>query len=306
VSSQASSVCARHARCAPANANPAPLLPPACPRSYWADKLGVVVAQDMVQKYGGATNGTVQPYLAELKRMMDGRYNHPSIVQWTLFNEQDCYGVFNVSEVVEWAQAYDSSRLIDADSGGGANGLGLGDVNDIHSYPWPGAPEPSQTQYAMLGEFGGIGAFVPGREWAEGGCFAYLPNPDARNESATYVEMASLLLAQKRVVSVSVFTQITDVENECDGFYTMDRVSKFTADETAAIVAANQQLISGACPAGWLSPLNGFLADGGDAIPPAPADSVAAAKATCEATPKCIGITFMGAQDGPLKLVYYK
>jgi hypothetical protein len=86
----------------------------------------------------------------------------------------------------------------------------------------------------------------------------------------------------------------------------MDRVSKFTADETAAIVAANQQLISGACPAGWLSPLNGFLTDGGDAIPPAPADSVAAAKATCEATPKCIGITFMGAQDGPLKLVYYK
>lgn len=184
----------------------------------------------------------------------------------------------------------------------------------------------------MVGEFGGIGAFIPGREWAPGGCFAYLPNPDARNESATYVEMASVLLAQKRVVSVSVFTQITDVENECqsarhlararcapsrspppflppragDGFYTMDRVNKFTPDETAAIVAANQQLISGTCPQGWLSPLNGFLADGGDAIPPAPADSVAAAKATCEATPSCIGITFMGAQDGPLKLVYYK
>ena len=99
---------------------------------YWADKLGVVVAQDMVQKYGGASNGTVQPFLTELKRMMDGRYNHPSIVQWTMFNEQDCYGVFNVTEVVEWAQAYDSSRLIDADSGGGANGLGVGDVNDMH------------------------------------------------------------------------------------------------------------------------------------------------------------------------------
>jgi hypothetical protein len=139
----------------------------------------------------------------------------------------------------------------------------------------------------MVGEFGGIGAFIPGREWAPGGCFAYLPNPDARNESATYVEMAAVLLAQKRVVSVSVFTQITDVENECDGFYTMDRVTKFTADETAAIVAANQQLIGGACPQGWLSPLNGFLADGGDAIPPAPADSVDAAKATCEATPSC-------------------
>lgn len=25
--------------------------------------------------------------------------------------------------------------------------------------PWPGDPQPSETQYAMVGEFGGIGAF---------------------------------------------------------------------------------------------------------------------------------------------------
>jgi len=159
----------------------------------------------------------------------------------------------------------------------------------------------------MVGEFGGIGAFVPGHEWAPGGCFAYLPNPDAKNESATYVEMAAILLAQKRVVSVSVFTQITDVENECDGFLTMDRINKFTADETASIFAANQQLVAGSCPAGWLFPLNGFLADGGDAIPPAPAASLDAAKATCVAAQNCVGITFMANSSAPvgaIDLVY--
>jgi len=85
----------------------------------------------MVQKYGNANNGTVEPFLTELKRMIDGRFSHPSIVQWTMFNEQDCYGVFDVPSVVAWAQDYDRSRLIDADSGGGANDLHIGSVNDI-------------------------------------------------------------------------------------------------------------------------------------------------------------------------------
>ena len=54
-----------------------------------------------------------------------------------------------------------------------ANGLHIGDANDVHSYPWPADPKPSATQYAMIGEFGGIGAFIQGKEWAN--CHTYLP-----------------------------------------------------------------------------------------------------------------------------------
>lgn len=88
----------------------------------------------------------------------------------------------------------------------------------------------------------------------------------------------------------------------------MDRTNKFTPDEVTAIAAANTELISGSCPQGWLAPLNGFLADGGDVLPPSPAASVAAAKATCEATPGCFGITFMAnsSDPGPLSRIYYK
>jgi hypothetical protein len=46
-----------------------------------------------------------------------------------------------------------------------ANDLHIADVNDWHTYPYPGHPMPSATQYAMLGEFGGVGAFVAGHEW---------------------------------------------------------------------------------------------------------------------------------------------
>ena len=44
---------------------------------YWADKLGVIIIQDMVQKYGGATAETVPDFEMEIKAMIDGRYNHP-------------------------------------------------------------------------------------------------------------------------------------------------------------------------------------------------------------------------------------
>ena len=183
---------------------------------YWADKLGVAVLQDAPQKYGGATAATVEPFLADLKAMFDGRGNHPSIIQWELFNEGDCWSVFNVSDVVAWASAYDPHRLIDTNSGGGANDLRIGDVNDVHSYPWPSAPAPSATQYAMLGEFGGLGAFTAGKEWAPGQCGTYLPTPTPAIEAATYVNMTKMLLVSKYApgVSVSIYTQITDVESE--------------------------------------------------------------------------------------------
>jgi hypothetical protein len=58
-------------------------------------------------------------------------------------------------------------------------------VNDIHSYPWPGSPKPSDTQAAMIGEFGGVGCFQAGHMWTPKGCHTYLQVPDAKNESDT-------------------------------------------------------------------------------------------------------------------------
>ena len=98
-------------------------------RWYWyADTLGVVVLQDMIQKYGGATEATVAPFLSELKDMIDGVGNHPSIIQWETFNEGDCVRQFNATAVVEWVQGYDAYRLVDTNSGGPANDLHVGDV----------------------------------------------------------------------------------------------------------------------------------------------------------------------------------
>lgn len=218
---------------------------------YHADKLGVLVFQDMVQKYGGADEATIPYFIADFKAMVKGRGNHPSIVQFTTFNEGDCWAVFknkpwDVAAVVALAKELAPNRLIDTDSGGGANNQHIGDVNDIHSYPWPGDPQPSTTQYAMIGEFGGIGAFQEGHMWTASGCFAYLHTPTAADEADTYVKMAAMIQNRTDHISASVFTQTTDLERECDGFLNYDRTNKFNAAQTKAIHDANQAIINSA------------------------------------------------------------
>ena len=134
--------------------------------------------------------------------------------------------------------------MIDTDSGGGANKLGLGDVNDIHSYPFPGNPTNTTHQYGMIGEFGGIGAFTAGHMWTTRGCFAYKANPSPHDQAVMYAGMAKTIQGNKDHISASVYTQTTDLENECDGFLNYDRTNKFNDADTALIKAANQALIN--------------------------------------------------------------
>ena len=152
-------------------------------RWYWyADSLGIIILQDAPQKYGGATQATIAPFTDDLTRMVRKLYNHPSIIQWDVFNEEDCVGVFNnVSDVIESVRQMDPSRLVNTNSGGPANDLHVGDVNDVHNYPYPQDPKPSRTQYAMIGEFGGIGAYVAGHEWVPNQCTCTLCCARARD-----------------------------------------------------------------------------------------------------------------------------
>jgi len=129
---------------------------------YWADVKGVAILHDMVQKYGGASAQTVEPFMQELKALVDGVGNHPSIIQWETFNEGDCWNVFDVPSVVSWLQAYDPYRLVDTCSGGGANDLHIANVNDIvggapqalcnplRSYHLPSSATPPFSSRAAL------------------------------------------------------------------------------------------------------------------------------------------------------------
>jgi len=211
---------------------------------YAADTMGVMVFQDAVQHFGG--NPSQDLFKSDWAAAIHGRGNHPSIVQWEIFNEGDCVRSFNVPEMVNFTRDLDPYRLIDAHSGGDMNAGG--DVNDIHTYPYPGNPKPNGKQYGMIGEFGGIGAFLDGKEWVPNKCHTYLKVDTPTEEASKYVSMAQTIAGYQKAktASASVYTQITDVELECDGFLNYDRTNKFSAADTASIAAANQAIINGA------------------------------------------------------------
>ena len=112
---------------------------------YHADRAGLLVWQDMPSplcSYGGdeATFARVQrAFAAELGRLVAARANHPSIVQWDIFNE-GCATQLNKTtwsaawfeEVVAIARAPGDGRLIDVCSG--CDDHGYGDLSDEHKY----------------------------------------------------------------------------------------------------------------------------------------------------------------------------
>ena len=65
------------------------------------------------------------------------------------------------------------------------------------------------------------------------------------SEAAIYVNMTlNMATMIAGGLSSSIYTQITDVELECDGFLNYDRSTKFTPVQTAAIRKANEELIA--------------------------------------------------------------
>jgi hypothetical protein len=217
---------------------------------YWADVVGIAILQDMPQKYGAPVNATRAAFASDLRAMLGTVYNHPSVIQYTLLNEEDCTDVFtpaDVAALVSWIRDADPSRLVDADSGGVYNPLHLGDVNDQHAYPWPAAPAPSATQYSMDGEFSGIGLWSGGAFWQSGGgCSFGHSMPSAEAFASTYIEMLGNLTVFKHApgLSAAIATQTTDIESECDGFVAFDRSSKFDDGQVARIRAANLALVA--------------------------------------------------------------
>lgn len=211
---------------------------------YWADKLGILVWQDMPS---GETSVRVgQPdlvrskesaaiYERELKAMIDGLRNHPSIVMWVPFNEG--WGQYDTRRITEWVKKYDPTRLVNCASGWNDH-PGVGDVHDIHVYPGPGSPQPEEKRAAVLGEFGGLGLPVLGHTWTDKKNWGYRNVKDSADLTRKYERLMQRVyeLKDKPGLSAAVYTQTTDVETEVNGLLTYDRaVIKVDVERIAAV-----------------------------------------------------------------------
>ncbi len=202
---------------------------------YWADKLGLLVWQDMPSG-GNDTPEARKNFAGEWQRLIDARYNHPSIVMWVPFNEgwgqPDAAGT---REVAEWTAKYDPTRLVNNTSGWAD--AGAGHVTDVHQYPGPSMPALERNRAAVLGEFGGLGLPTRGHTWQDEKNWGYVSfKSPAELQQAYQDRLAQLRLLVARGLSAAIYTQTTDVEIETNGLMTYDReVVKIPQATLAAI-----------------------------------------------------------------------
>jgi hypothetical protein len=234
---------------------------------YHCDRLGMIVWQDMPN--GGAIDGTLvallalftrfhrtdthrlhrfgrsdeanrAAFLSDLRAMVDLLYNAPCIMLWVPFNES--WGQFHANAAAEWLRAYDPTRLVDHASGWFDQGGG--DCQSKHIYfKKLKRPKPDRRAF-VISEFGGYSLKIPGRMWDEAQKFGYrfLDSPAAL--TAAYLDLLEKELKPliPQGLAAAVYTQLTDVETEINGFLTYDRqVEKMDPE---ALCQAHTRLIA--------------------------------------------------------------
>lgn len=210
---------------------------------YWADKLGLMIWQDMpgMNYSGKAEDGhkTNDPniFTPELTALVNTHFNSPAIVTWVIFNEAG--GQHNTTQYTALVRGLDSTRFINEASGW--THYGSGDILDNHPYPTPAAPTATRAQATADGEYGGIQYAVQGHLWSGNG-WGYASVSSAAEFDSTLCSFFHKLgyLKTYKGMSAAVYTQLTDVEIECNGLMTYDRVVK---SDQSKLYAANRRLI---------------------------------------------------------------
>jgi ribosomal protein S17E len=218
---------------------------------YHCDQLGILVWQDMVSPTKFIeTKSNLNPSDFELEHniTVDQLYNHPSIIQWVLFNES--WGQYDTERLTAALKAKDPTRLVINASGW--HDKKVGDIRDFHDYtihPAIALVTKNDERAMVLGEAGGFDLLIPGHLWT----------PDLKTEtklktnwtidfkkgvvksSDELIEKYKILLddlfqLKKYGLNAVVYTQISDVEDEISGWMTYDRkVSKLPETTFAAL-----------------------------------------------------------------------
>ena len=133
---------------------------------YWADRLGLLVWQDMPSLSRLQTSAPSSASQAEFRRELDRivvqHRSDPSIVMWVPFNEG--WNEFDPAGVTAEIEKLDAGALVDADSGSADCCLVAesprSQVNDTHLYSGPFAVD-ANSRASVIGEFGGAFPYPP-------------------------------------------------------------------------------------------------------------------------------------------------
>lgn len=220
---------------------------------YHCDRLGMIVWQDMVNggtayKHWFVTYAATfltrcriripdgfsllmsrgdrsgrREYMFEMEETIHHLYSHPSICTWVLFNEG--WGQFNAKDMTELARRLDKGRLIDQASGWFDQGGG--DIVSIHNYFFKLKIHREEKRAVVLSEFGGFSMRTKGHSTSRK-VYGYRIFHTRRLLNKAYRRLMNQVVMPKVYDGLcgSVYTQLSDVEDEVNGVLTYDREVK--------------------------------------------------------------------------------
>jgi len=244
---------------------------------YWADKLGYMVWGEFPDWGFEFKPEGYSAYVNEWTEILLRDRNHPAIVGWCPFNEEDKRAgelsrtIWNVTKAVDptrpaletsgWTHTLPNPEVLDAhDYEGNPEALRsrwmerlsvtTGDLPIPARYGIKTAPKPDHILPWMVSEIGGVG-------WATEGGWSYGSGP--KNVDEFYVRYQGTIDAMLDNPHLFGFcyTQLTDVEQERNGLYYYDRKPKFDLkkihDITARQAACERGAADAAMPAAAVS-----------------------------------------------------
>ena len=218
---------------------------------YYCDMHGILVMQDMVNSgsYSFLRDTVIPTFVnshlndthrlfskkqkafweTHMKETLHSLYNHPSIIAYTLFNEG--WGQFDSDRMYELAKQCDNTRLYDSTSGWFHQTKN--DFDSRHVYYGDLQPQPEKRPL-FLSEFGGYAYAVPEHYYAKYASYGYgdCQNNDDVTAKVRESYKRTILPVIEKGACGSIYTQLSDVEEEINGLYTYDRkVCKVNKEE---------------------------------------------------------------------------
>ena len=188
---------------------------------YVFSNLGLRVKDDRYRYFSRIDEAGRTHYYKELGQMIDLLYNTVSLALWVPFNEG--WGQFDALKAAEFIRKRDDTRPIDHASGW--HDQGVSDVKSLHVYFKPYRFRPDKKGRAVvLSEFGGYNLPIAGHTWNTKN-FGYkgYQTPEALGEAVKTLYETQIIPARRAGLAADVYTQLSDVEDEVNGFVTYDR-----------------------------------------------------------------------------------
>lgn len=210
---------------------------------YYCDKYGMLVFQDMVNsgdysffidtalptiglKRGithRATPKRRSHFMETSKATIDLLYNHPSVVYYTIFNEG--WGQFDADKCYDAIKPCDKTRVFDATSGWFFGKRS--DVESHHIYFKPLKFKKRADRPLVLSEFGGYSLRIDGHVFNLDKNYGYstCATPKAFEDAFCKLYRDEVIPQIKNNgLCATIYTQVSDVEDETNGLLTYDRV----------------------------------------------------------------------------------